>query len=248
MRKQILLGSIAVTILAGVAMLVAAVGTLRTARQPTSPVKAAPVQESPPPYGSISGQVVDPDGKPVAGATVSAFGVRYHMGKEPYAESDEQGRFLIERVRPELYSVSASKEEDGYPDASHQLYSFGSVQPPQVNVYPQQTTPDVVVQLLPKCPRLEISLVDSKTRRKVWKGASVTIRRVDNPRAYLTAGVGDEETSAFLAPNAPFTIEVTAPGYKKWRYKGTDFSGQAEVLSLKPSEKKRITVSLEREE
>lgn len=75
----------------------------------------APGQSVYPP-GKIRGAVLDERGEPVAGARVDArvFG-KSVPGVVPMAPTGKDGRFVIEHLALEEYSVSARKEEDDTP-------------------------------------------------------------------------------------------------------------------------------------
>lgn len=245
MRKHALTLSIVLAAAAvSVGALVYARGRVRPAAHPAAPAGQSSSQR----YGSISGRVLDPGGNPVAGAHVEALGARQHFGKIPSADTDEQGRFLIERVRPETYNVAASKEEDGYASTGTQLYTLGAYQTPQVSVHDQQTTQDVLIRLLPRCAKLSVEVLDAKTQNRITRGAEVTLRRLDNPQVSLSGGLGESGEFSALAPDVPYTVEVSAPGYRKWQRGAVQPARRNGTTDAAAPAPKHITISLEREE
>jgi len=76
--------------------------------------------------GTIRGTVLNENGEPVAGARVDArfFGKSVGM-VVPMAQTGKDGRFLIAHLQMDEYSVSARKEEEGYPDMHWAFYSQG---------------------------------------------------------------------------------------------------------------------------
>lgn len=68
--------------------------------------------------GTIVGRVLDPDGNPVANASVIATLAdtsQVHIGVVPSTTTDEEGRFVLEYVKlGTSYLIEASKEDDGY--------------------------------------------------------------------------------------------------------------------------------------
>lgn len=69
------------------------------------------------PGEEIAGRVLDPDGRPIAGATIrvrGGFGLSSlrRLDEEPSAESDDGGRFLIDGLAPK--SCEATVERDGF--------------------------------------------------------------------------------------------------------------------------------------
>src|SRR6266545_2479427 len=73
--------------------------------------------------GAIQGRVLNPEGRPVSGAEVHALRSDLTTGKLPAAYTDNRGRFLIEDLIPGRYTVSAAKNEDGYPNTSSAFHS-----------------------------------------------------------------------------------------------------------------------------
>ncbi|MCX7011892.1 MAG: carboxypeptidase regulatory-like domain-containing protein [Candidatus Sumerlaeota bacterium] len=71
------------------------------------------------PQSSISGVVVDPDGKPVADARVEFTGVQTPMGtRAPSARTDKKGAFTLTPVEPGDYTLVARHPNFGYATAT----------------------------------------------------------------------------------------------------------------------------------
>jgi hypothetical protein len=181
-----------------------------------------PQQEHVDASGSVAGRVLNAEGQPVAGAEVYADRTMSPMGKRPSARTDENGVFLIRDLRPGTYTVSAAKEADGYPPTDSSLYSNGFVaSAPEVAVYEQQTTSDVIVYLTQKAAKLKGKIVDDISGEPIQE-IQVTLCRLDMPDRCLSTGGNIEDVKGafeLLTPSVPFTIEVSAPGYKIRRYK-----------------------------
>lgn len=95
--------------------------------------------------GTITGRVVDGEGKPIAGAMVYADRNGFPMGRRPDALTDEHGAFSFKNLAPGIYTVSADKEEDAYPSSDSVFYAVGALDIIRVDVYEQQTTSNVIV-------------------------------------------------------------------------------------------------------
>src|SRR5438874_4832539 len=105
-------------------------------------------------FGAIEGHVYDPDGQPVAKATVYAERIDALMHGAVYGLSDSEGKFLIEGIPLGTYILYAAKEEDGYARTTSRFYYRDDIVYPQAIVQEQQTTPNVIVSLRPKLAQL----------------------------------------------------------------------------------------------
>jgi hypothetical protein len=100
------------------------------ARQPTVRVVATDGGQ-----GKIEGIVMYEDGRPAKGATVSTFPLRQTLAAEiPSADTDEAGHFQINHLWFGELSVSAKKEDEGYPDTSSGFYSDSKIAPKSLSL------------------------------------------------------------------------------------------------------------------
>ena len=112
------------------------------------------------PWSSISGRVIDADGRPVQGVEVSALGLDGFVG---YQTSDPRGEFRIARVSPGRYRVRAAPEAVHIPP---EIRSDGTTEIRNASTYypsaltPQAATP---IDLAPGADRtgIEIRLVSA---------------------------------------------------------------------------------------
>lgn len=182
--------------------------------------------------GSITGIVLDERSSPVAGAKVYVVDAhKPFIGPIRYFGTDDEGSFRIPGLPFGEYRVFAKKEEDGYPDTGSAFYSNNLF--PTAVLSEGNPTTHVIVQLPPKAAVLKCSVTDAVTGKPV--NASVLFRRVADPKNFLSAGANS--TIRILVPSdAPVTLEIRAPGYLPWRYRGE--------LHLKPSETMELDIQL----
>ena len=166
--------------------------------------------------GVIEGQVVDVDGAPVAGVTVSP---RYHgAGSFLLAESktSAEGRFRLESVLPGWVRLTTSKAEDGYPNTSWTgMFDPNDPEPPEVFVRAGETTSGVLVRLGPKCGKVTGTILDASTGKPLLT-ARLRLAREDT-REDLTMGPDENGAFLFALPDLDYTLEVTAPHFESWR-------------------------------
>jgi len=162
--------------------------------------------------GTISGIVVDTEGKPVSQATVSARIRSSFTGPLIPAQADKQGRFTMTRLEAETYQIYASKEQDGYPQLTSTFYAGTKSIIQQIILNKNEVSSGNVIRVGPKALRLFGRVVDAVTKKPV-NGIQLTMRRVDNPRAFFQTGV--HGSFRILVPQVPITVELSAPGYEK---------------------------------
>jgi hypothetical protein len=152
--------------------------------------------------GTISGIVVDTEGKPVSQATVEARILRSFTGPSIPAQADKQGRFTMTRLEAETYQISASKEEDGYPE-SLSTFNVGTKRIQQITLKANEVSSGNVIRVGPKALKLFGHVVDAVTKKPV-NGAEILPCR--NPVLFLS---GAERGGSFeiLVPKVPTTVK-----------------------------------------
>lgn len=205
--------------------------------------------------GMIEGYVHNAEGQPVAGASVflmRASSSRWVLpggGILPGTSTDGQGKFLFRSLPPGAYMVSAEHEEQGYPPSGAALYGR-STTAPQVSVLADQVTSDVTINLGSKVAKLVGRVVDATTHKAI-KNPGVTVRYSDSINGYFSTGGRADGTFQILAPSVPFTIEVSADGYKSWHYKKADSGARepgldkhGDALHITSAETEELTIAL----
>src|SRR5882672_3325339 len=124
---------------------------------------------------SIQGRVLYPDGKIARGALVSAFRKGQMTGRILTGHSDNEGRFVINRVQIGAeYSLCASKPDDGYLDPY--MLPFGLSTGGHCKDITAGDALDVDVVLAPKSGALEGQVRDAKRRWAIHNGKVVVYR------------------------------------------------------------------------
>ncbi len=200
-----------------------------------------------PQFGGIEGTVVDGNGQPISGSIVYAAKTDFVKGAIPVALTDKLGKFTLKSLPPGIYKLSAKKEDDGYPD-TESLFHYGRLSANhllQVTVNENQITQNVIVKTGTKMGLLAIRVVNAVTKELI-KSAKVTLRRLDNPGfLYITGPYdGDGAIKKIPVPSAPFTVEVSAPGYAIWRFRKEGSQKQADSLQVAQGETKKLDVLL----
>lgn len=197
--------------------LVFALGRAEPTQRPLYLSAHHPQQET----GSITGRVVDAEGKPIYGALVQALPQKGNTGALPRGRTNRRGIFTINKVEVGTYYLSASKKEAGYGDFWNRFYSAGFVEDLEVTVYAGQTVSCGDIRLGPKAGKLVGTLRDATTKKGIVATTSpgqtrhVILCRRNDPKNCFDASPNRNGDFEVLVPPVPFTIEATAPGYEK---------------------------------
>jgi hypothetical protein len=196
-----------------------------------------------PESGTVRGTVVDEQGKPVAGAEVTARQLATDQTNQRSATTDANGHFQIARLAWGKYSVGAQKADSGYPDMSLTFYSD---QPSAASIDLSSSKPSATLNLALKVKAAALSgiIVDAVSNDPIR--ATFLLRRVDHPENILTI----EVQSAFhilMPPDSDVKIEVSAPGYKTWYSPGTYDWTRTAPLHFKGTDTMKLDIQLDRE-
>jgi RNA polymerase sigma factor (sigma-70 family) len=241
----------AASLLAAVAL--ATAGTLAAgSRRPDPPASAIPPQagaamKRPPAAGGaappasdeeieVRGRVVDPGGRPVAGASVLAYQPARDNGPVCQTDSGPDGRFAI-RVRLRGILALLRGPAGSYPWLVASAPGFGPGWVPAVRGpgAPEEAT----IRLVEEGPPIEGRIVDLEGRPVVW--AQVRLRNIWIAREGTLAGwleraaeLGTEGPGRGLAPLPAATLAITgADG--RFRLAGLGRDRIAEILVLDPT-------------
>ena len=201
--------------------------------------------------GAIEGRVLDGDGKPLSGATVTASPANLPAAGASsitfyVARTDSDGKFYISDVAPGSYKLSAAKEDEGYPRSSIPLFVSGPNATQTVTVQPQRITVGVTIQLGPKAGRLAGKIVDAETGQPI-PDAEIMIVRADNTSNYHITGPnrpgGDFQ---ILVPPVPLLIKVTAPGYQDMYLGDSGVNSSGGLIQVTSGATRDLIISLRR--
>ena len=204
---------------------------------------------SAPSTGTVQGTVIDPEGIPVADASVY-----YELRDTPApghprtVATDKSGAFILEGVAAGKVSLGAFKESASY---NYSIFAFNA--PPrtsmlQVEVKPGETRRNLIIHLAPKAGLLRLRVLDAATRQPLSQ-IRFQLCRADHADdiGYCLGGGGspsasDGDLSQFVPPSVPISIKLSALNYTNWTYKDQDTGSS--LLTLKSGETRVLTIYL----
>jgi hypothetical protein len=190
--------------------------------------------------GIIRGIVLDATDRPVEDARVRAKFTGGFSGIVPSARTDKSGHFVIQRLAWGEWYVTASKEQDGYPDGSNAFYSgFGST-PATVDLGADNPERFVTVHLGEKAGSISGTIADAETGKPVEPCARLQWKNV--PSIYW-GGYGLLKSKFYLLVPAgtDITLMIWAWGYEPWVYKSDDGD---DALRVHASDQLKLQVRL----
>jgi hypothetical protein len=193
-------------------------------------------------WATITGRVLDSEGRPVPAATISVFPMDVAVsGGMPGTTTDQEGRYRLHLpAYPGKTRLSARKESVGYPDTQGLLFASGKESMPEVKLTPGVNLEGINIHLGAPDGILEGVVTDAKTHTPVSK-ARITLHR-DEPESIYSTSLGPDGQFLFALPPVPIEITVSAPGYLRWTYK--DPETLADHLVLNATAHRIITVEL----
>lgn len=165
----------------------------------------------------INGQVLDAEGRPVAGAYFYAHPVKGLRGRLPRGDTDAAGKFSVEVRQTGWFVVGGAKTEEGYTRTSNPFYGPAPDSEAQVLVEENRPAPFATVRLRPKGGTLVLHITNAGTKlplTHVW----LSLCRAEAPK-YCTrlSPAGSRGRFRVLVPPDPLTVHVSAPPhYRDW--------------------------------
>jgi hypothetical protein len=170
------------------------------------------------PY-TISGDLRDPAGQPFPGAKVCALQVNgkvVNVRDRVCAESDAQGKFVINLANLGSYQVIAESTSEGYMPQYLPFYKDPKTPIPEVELTESHPNASVSVTLGPKSGLITGRVRDEATDLPVPNFVVWTWQARDvNARTHQVVK-GQSGRFRILAPPVPFTMRVVADGYEDW--------------------------------
>jgi hypothetical protein len=207
--------------------------------------------------GSVKVTVLREHDLPVAGATVLADPIligNCAMGYAlPECLTDKSGSctLTLEYGGPGRecllgkYSVSVSKEADGYPKLFLQFYAAvdPTHKPTEVEVTASHPTDAITVHLGKRGGILTGTVVDALTGKRL--NANITLRWASNPGIVNAGGWLANSKFRMLVPSeTPVTMVVSEKGYEDWTY-AQGKGAMKNAIRLGPGEEKRLDIRLQ---
>ena len=192
-----------------------------------------------PGFGVIEGKVVNKNGLPVEGAKVYAAPSGEQRippnTKLATSVSDEKGQFIVHHVLAGTNIIMAGKEEEGYCNTLYAPFVENLAGLPRVLVAEARVSQGVTI-VLSSCAKLSGLVSDQETSTPIPE-AQIHLIREDYPDLDLRTSPDIDGKFQFVVPKVPYTIEVSAPGYKKWKRSG---------ITLEPQTETNMSVRLEK--
>ncbi len=163
--------------------------------------------------GAIRGVVLDTEGQRVARARVhAATDGSGHIGGIQYVTTDNDGAFTINNVRWGVYKMFAMKPEDGYPDASFEIYSSGATVRAEVS----PSTPTAFSMIVVAKAATMVGAISDAISGAPLSG-TLHMWEIERPNVFLDTSV----SSPFQVPvpaGKRIGIEIRVRGYETWQY------------------------------
>lgn len=162
---------------------------------------------------SINGQVLDENGKPVAGAGVHAYPDAL-SGRVPMAVTDSEGRFTVQVRKTGRYRVGAWQRDLGYPSTVNPFYYPATAGSEQVMVNPNAPPPFITLRFAPRAGRLKIRVSEQATNEPL-QSVQISLCRADAPRHCYRQNLSarDGVFSTLTSSDRVF-VEVYAEGHE----------------------------------
>ena len=173
----------------------------------------------PSPY-TIAGDLRDVGGQSFSGATVCALqttGKIVNVRDRVCAESDAQGKFVINLASSGRYQVVAEKMSEGYMPSYLPFYKDPNTPILEVMVSGENPNVSVSVKLGPKSGLISGQVTDEATDLPVHDFVVWTWQARDvNARTHQVVKGSASGRFRILAPPVPFTMRVVSEGYEDW--------------------------------
>lgn len=161
----------------------------------------------------ITGQVLDENGKPVAGAGVSAHPDAL-SGKLPMSVTDNEGRFTIQVYKPGRYRIGAHKPNLSYPSTINPFYYPATAGTDQATVEWNAPPPFVTVRFAPRAGKLMVQVSDQDTHAPI-RNVQIVLCRADAPRHCFRQNLSSRDgLFPVLTSSDRVFMEVYAEGYQ----------------------------------
>jgi carboxypeptidase family protein len=190
--------------------------------------------------GTIRGIVLDATDQLVQNARVRATFTGGFSGMVPSAHTDTSGHFVIQRLAWGEWYVTASKEQDGYPDESNAFYSGFGRTPVTVDLGAYNPEQFVTVHLGKKAGSISGTIADAETGKPVEPCARLQWRNVPSI-SWSGFGLLKSKFYLLIPADTDITLMIWAGGYEPWIYESD--SGD-DAMRLHASDRLTLQVRL----
>jgi hypothetical protein len=193
--------------------------------------------------GKIEGIVMYEDGRPAKGATVSAFPLGQILAaKIPSADTDEAGHFQINHLWFGELSVSAKKEDEGYPETNSGFYSDSKIAPITLSLSHPLATDTIL--LGPKAGILVGTVADAVSGAPL--DPCVDFHRAPDQNNFLSGtGLVNAKYRVLVPSDRDVTMKIWHEGYLPWYYPGANHKSEAQPVRLKSGEERTLHIRLQ---
>lgn len=165
-------------------------------------------------------------------------------GIVPTILADDAGKFSLQIEQPGKYVISAWQEEKAYPDRRLTAYGPPAVPLPEVVIEEGLMEQSVTIYLGPEAGKLTARVFNAETNQPIESGQIDLIQR--SAERFIFGKRNSFATGGFqlLVPAGPFTLKVSAAGYKDWYGDGRS-KDQPSVFLIGPGDIQEITILLQ---
>jgi len=189
----------------------------------------------------VKGRVLDSDGLPVAGASVTASPTSPLKGLVPTAKTDIHGEFSVVVNQTGEFFVTA--KSDDYMSTGNRFYYPNPATEALVKVVAGEPPPFATVRFGPFEGLLRIGLADVQTHEPI-REAMINLCRADAPKYCHRFTSRDPRGShGILVPDARFTIQISADGYDD-AYGETLAQNGLQVMQISHDTRKQINIPM----
>ena len=190
--------------------------------------------------GTIRGIVLDATEQPVEDASVKANFTGGFSRIVPSARSVKSGHFVIQRLAWGEWYVTASKEQDGYPDQSNAFYSGFNSSPVIVDLGADNPDRFVTVDLGSKAGSISGTVTDAETGKPVEPCARLQWKNM--PSIYWSGyGLLKSKFNLLVPADTDIAVTIWAWGYEPWAYRSDDGN---DALRVRASDELKLKVRL----
>jgi len=158
-------------------------------------------------WGMIDGVVVDGDGRPLPGATVTSYTQAKGVERDVMQyQVNGNGEFSLRLPEGKVWLL-AHKDSEGYPYAFFAFYLMPGQEFPTIEVKPGETTRGVVVRVGVKAAHLNYEVVDADGKPVLGRFVFTRLDQTEPP----AAGWPTAPATTRRAPSRPLYSTTSVP-------------------------------------